>query len=112
MAQASIITQQPSPMGYLASTESKNITKAQEELLLWHSTLGHYNMANTQKLMTAVGVDKEHLLPFKEPGASTCSLPLCTACLRGKGGITPIGSKTSVPNPKHSDVIKEGDSMP
>ena len=62
--------------------------------------------------MTAVRVDKEPSLPFKEPGASTCSLPLCTACLRGKGGITPIGSKTSVPNPKHSDVIKEGDLMP
>ena len=99
-------------MGYLASTGSKNVTKAQEELPLWHSTLGYYNMANTQKLMTAVGVDKEPLLPFTEPGSSTCSLPLCTACLRGKGGITSIRSKASVPNPKHSDVIKEGDLMP
>ena len=71
IAQASIITQQPSPMGYLASTGSKNISKAQEELLLWHSTFGHYNMANTQKLMSTVGVDNEPLLSPKEPGAST-----------------------------------------
>ena len=37
---------QTSSAGYLASTGRKNISKAQEELLLWHATLGHYNITN------------------------------------------------------------------
>ena len=75
VSQATIVTKQPSSMGYLASTGSKNISKSQEELLSWNSTLEYYNIVNTQKLMSAVGVDMEPLLKPKEPGASTCSLP-------------------------------------
>ena len=100
---------EPNASGYLGSTGHKNISKAQEELLLWHAVLGHYNINNTQKLMSAVGVDKEPLLSPKEPGAETCSIPLCTACLRGKGGLTPTYSKISSPDPDHADVIKEDD---
>ena len=37
---------QTSSAGYLASIGRKNIFKAQEELLLWHATLGHYNITN------------------------------------------------------------------
>ena len=48
IAKASILKEVISPAGYLASTGCKNISKAQEELLLWHATFGHYNIANTQ----------------------------------------------------------------
>ena len=36
-----------SSAGYLGSTGHKNISKAQEEILLWYATLGHYNISNT-----------------------------------------------------------------
>ena len=85
--------------GYLGSTGHENISKAQEELLFWHAIFGHYNIANTQKLMSTVGVDREPLLISKEPGAGTCYIPLCTACLRGKCGLTPTYSKISTPDP-------------
>ena len=79
------IRKELSSAGYLGSTGHKNISKAQEELLLRHATFGHYNILTTQKLMNAVGVNKEPLLMPKEPGVVTCSIPMCTACLRGKG---------------------------
>ena len=41
----------PSPSNRL------NISKSQKELLLWHGILGHYNIKNTQKLMSAQGPD-------------------------------------------------------
>ena len=43
------IQTQVSSVGYLASTGQKNISKAQEDILLWHATSGHYNIANIQK---------------------------------------------------------------
>ena len=103
---------EPSAAGYLGSSGHNNISKAQEELLLWHSILGHYDINNTQKLMSTVGVDKEPLISPKEPGAETCTIPLCTACLRGKWGLTPTYSKISSPDPDHADVIKENDLFP
>jgi len=62
--------------------------------------------------MTASGVDTEPVLRRKEPGISTCSLPLCSACLRGKGRATPVGSTKNLVNPDHFDVIKDGDLLP
>ena len=34
-----------------ASSGKLNISQAQEELLLWHGILGHYDVADTQRLM-------------------------------------------------------------
>ena len=62
--------------------------------------------------MSTVGVDNEPLLRPKDPGAETCSIHLCTACLREKGGTTPTYSKISTPDPDHADVIKENDLFP
>ena len=87
IAMASVLPS-PSASGYLASTCRMNISKTQAELLLWYSTLGHYNIANTQKLMSSVGVDTEPMLRLKEPGIHTCSLSLCVVCVRGKGRAT------------------------
>ena len=101
IAQASISNKVVSSSGYLASTSCKNISKAQEELLMWHATLGHYNITNTQKLMTASGVDIEPVLCLKEPGIKTCTIPLCVACLRGKGKATSLPSTTETPYPDH-----------
>ena len=53
------ISKLPSSAGYLASTRQANVSKAQEELLMWHATLGHYNIAHTQKLISASGVETE-----------------------------------------------------
>ena len=69
IAKAFILKEVNSPAGYLSSTPCKNIPRAHEELLLWHATFGHYNIANTQKLISAVGVNKEPLLRPKNPGA-------------------------------------------
>ena len=71
ITKASVMKKIDSHYGYLGTTGSKNISKAQEELLLWHSIFCHYNIVNTQKIMTTVGVDKEPLLKPKEPRAST-----------------------------------------
>ena len=89
----------PSAAGYVGSTGRLNISMAQEELLLWHSILGHYNMYNNQKLMTATGI-------------SRYSLPLYTSCLRGKGRATFVKSTTELLNPEQFDVIKYGDLLP
>ena len=62
--------------------------------------------------MSTVGVDREPLLRPKEPTASTCSIPMYTTCLRGKGGLTPTYNKISTPDPDHADVIKESDFFP
>ena len=99
-------------VGYLASTGKKNISKAQEELLMWRATLGHYNITNTQKIMGASGVDTEPILCPKEADIKSCTLPLCVACLKGKGKATSVPSTTESPNPSHFEVIKDGDLLP
>ena len=48
IAKASVLSEVDSSFGYLASTGCKNISKAQEELLLWHAIFGHYDIKNTQ----------------------------------------------------------------
>ena len=73
-----------------ASSGKLNISKAQEELLLWHGILGHYDVADTQRLMVGKGVDNEPLLLPKHPGVSTCNISLCRSCLRGKGRRTSL----------------------
>ena len=56
------IVKTPNASEYLASTGRTNITKAQEELLLWHFILVHYNIQNTQQLITSSGVETEPIL--------------------------------------------------
>lgn len=62
--------------------------------------------------MTATGVDSEPIFHPKEAWPNTCYIPLCTTYLRGKGGITLLNSKVSLPDPEHLDVLKEEDLMP
>ena len=62
--------------------------------------------------MNAVDVDKEPLPRHNEPGVETCYIHMCTACLRGKRGLTPTLIKTSTPNPDYTDVIKNDDLLP
>ena len=88
------ISKLPSSAVYLVSTAQANVSKAQEELLMWHATLGHYNIAHTQKLMSASGVETEPILCPKEPGIISCSLPLCVFCLKGKARATSVSSRT------------------
>ena len=66
------ISEIPSSVEYLASTGQNNISKAQEELLIWNSTLGHYKIAYTQKLISASGVETEPIFCPTEPGIKTC----------------------------------------
>ena len=73
-----------------ASSGQLNISKAQEELLLWYRILGHYDIADTQRLMVGKGLDETPLLLLKYSGASTCSIPLCNLCLREKGRRTSL----------------------
>ena len=47
---------------YLSSTGQRNISKAQEELLLWHYIMGQYSIKNTQSLMITQGTDKYSIL--------------------------------------------------
>ena len=61
--------------------------------------------------MTASGVETEPILKPKEPGTNTCSIPLCTACLRGKGKATHVGID-KMDNPDYIDTIKDGDILP
>ena len=73
-----------------ASSGKLNISKAQEELLLWHGILGHYDIADIQRLMVGKGIDDTPVLLPKHSGASTCSIPLCRSCLRGNGRRTSL----------------------
>ena len=63
----------PMQSGYLSlpSQGRLNISKGQEELLLWHSILGHYDIARIQSMIT------NHTITPTHKGARTCVLPLC-----------------------------------
>ena len=60
----------PSPSNCL------NISKAQDELLIWHGILDHYNIKNIQKLMSAQGPDHMPTLITTLHGVNTYTLPL------------------------------------
>ena len=88
------------------------MSKAQEELLLWHSMLGHYSITNTQTMMSAKGLEEEPALNPKVPGTSTCSIPLCKSCLAGKARQIHIHDKHITSTIAHSDIIKDDDLLP
>ena len=94
--------------GYLSlsSTVSLTISKSQEELLLWHSILGHYDIVNTQ------GLIKHGDVVSKQPGSATCTIPMFRSCEAGKGKKVGYKSTNHHPNPKHTNVLKEGDLQP
>ena len=95
-----------------ASSGKLNISRAQEELLLWHGILGHHDIADTQRLMVGKGMNDVPLLLPKHAGVSTCNIPLCRSCLRGKGRRTSLESSIGSPTVEHADVIKEGHLLP
>ena len=99
---------------YLPTSTSNwlDISKPQEELLLRHGILGHYNIRNAQRLMGVQGPDQTPMLATTVPGVNTCTLPLCSSCLRGKGKLTSVNSKRSTYNLIHIDVIKKGNLKP
>ena len=49
---------------------------------------------------------------MKQPGATTCSIPMCKSCIAGKGKCKGLKSTSKVPNPAHHDVIKKEDLIP
>ena len=70
-----------------------NISKTQKELLSWHNISGHYNVKNTQKLMTSVGVDVFLIIAPKHPGAAIYIDPLYRPYLGGQGDRTSLKRK-------------------
>ena len=79
---------------------------------MWHATLGHYNIAHIQRLMSASGVKAKPILCLREPGIQTRSLPLCVSFLREKGRSTSVASTTGITNAEHFDIIKDGHLAP
>ena len=77
-----------------ASSEQLNISKAQEELLLWHGILGHYDIADTQRLMVEKGIDDVPLFLPKHLGVSTCNISYYRSCLRDKERRTSLESSS------------------
>ena len=94
--------------GYLSlSTSGRlNISKSQEELLLWHSILGHYDIKNIQELIW------NGVLARKQPDTGTCMVLLCRSCVAGKGKRVSYKITHHSPNQKHTDVLKKGDLQP
>jgi hypothetical protein len=56
--------------------------------------------------MVGKGIENEPLLIPKLPGVSTCTIPLCRSCLRGKGKRTSLQNRIGSPNVEHTEVIK------
>ena len=90
----------------LPTTRQPNISKGQEELLLWHAIFGHYDIRNIQQVL------KRGTIKVKEVGATTCSIPMCKSCLAGKAKCIGLGSNSKTPNAEHHDVIKKDDLQP
>ena len=67
-----------------------NVSKVQDELLLWHNVFRHYSIQNTQILMTSTSVDLYPIITPEHPGAATCTASLYRAYLSGKGGHTSV----------------------
>ena len=89
-----------------------NISNAQEDILYWHNTFGHYNIQRTQSLFKLVGDNIDPVIIPKLPAAKTYSVPICISCILYKGRLTSTQDKISTPNIKRSDVIKNSDLIP
>ena len=97
----------------LATSSVKlNLSKDQEELLLWHEMLGHYEIAETQKLFVGKGIENQPAVIAKLTGVATCTVPLCRSCLRVKGKRTSLQSSIGSLNVDHNDVIKNKHFLP
>ena len=66
--------------GFLSRVSSRisNISKAQEELLLGHLKLGHYDIRYFQHLIT------KGALPVKVSGVEVCNISMYWSCVVGK----------------------------
>ena len=93
----------------MSSSGRLDISAGQEELLLWDSKLSHYDIRNTQALMHNGDKPLHPILVPKYQVAIKCNIPLCSACLRGKGKRTPLSSTIQKVNVKYSDALKKYD---
>ena len=59
-----------------------------------------------KNLLVGEGIKNQPLLTSKFPGVSTCTVPLCRSCLRGKGKRTSLQSSIGLSNVDHTDVMK------
>ena len=69
-------------------------------------------MADTQKMTRIRCVELNPIITPKIRGTSSSTLPLYRSYLNGKGGRSSLQSSIFIPNPDHTDVIKNGDLLP
>ena len=71
-----------------------------------HSILGHYNIVNTQPLVSKGNI---HVIV---PGSGTCNIPIRRACVTGKAKKVGFKSATHTPNKSHTNILKKDDLKP
>ena len=88
-----------------------NLATRKMELLNTHSRLGHYDIHKFQKLFKR---DEQYnsILSTICLQAATCKVTLCMSCILGKARMQSFGSKISVDNVDHTNVIKVNDLDP
>lgn len=57
------------------------ISTVKEEMILWHSIFGPFDIKNVQKLVV------EDDIQSKNPAVATCTVPCCRSCIVGMGNV-------------------------
>ena len=83
-----------------------NISKNQEELLLWHSIFGHFSIRNVQNLVVEGGIKPKNL------GVATCKIPLCRSYIAAKGKWVGLNIFKHTTNKLRHDVMRYRDIQP
>ena len=90
----------------VASFRQLNISKRQEELLMWHIIFGYYDITETQRLTSLSDGNTYPAIVPKLLSSSSCTAPLCRSYLQGKVIRAPMKGINTTQDPHISGAIR------
>ena len=95
----------------LLNKNNHNLSRQQNELMLWHHGLGHADFRWIQNLMLKPKVDEGDnkeppVIPVKNLGTHCCETPWCPACQLSKAQRQTPGSSQVLQKPEQEIVIQ------
>ena len=105
----------------LYDPKNHNLSATQKRLKLDHDRLGHIGFQRLQRLYSCTKTishfdgsqtAKPPCLVPRDKRQAKCEPPTCSTCLAAKARRRPTGSKSTRPNPAHTDVLRADDLVP
>lgn len=91
--------------GCILDVKNENLSATQNDLLRWHFKLGYIDTRSVQQLIRSRAL-------LEMPGATSCMLLKCAACMYAKVKKRPSGASVARLHPGKDGALKKGGLFP